>query len=57
MNLLGVQVLENSDEDHTAFHNKQIQRRDNRENFKTVEIISVDISALCPRAVFSTIQE
>ena len=36
------------------FHNKQIQRRDNRENFKTVEIISVDISAR-PRAVFSTI--
>ena len=25
--------------------------------FKTVEISSVDILALCPRAVFSTIQE
>ena len=36
---------------------EQIQRRNNRESFfKTMEIIYVDISALCPRAVFSTIQ-
>ena len=40
------------------FHNKQIQSKNNRENlFKTVAINSVNISALCPRAVFSTIRE
>ena len=40
------------------FLNKQTQSRNKRENlFKTVEINSVDISVLCPRAVFSTIRE
>ena len=37
------------------FHNKQWNNRENL--FKTVEIKSVNNSALCPRAVFSTIRE